>query len=86
MGRPGKAAQYNDGTVFALNIAPATIALANTQNATIITGGMGTVGMTLSNSPTSGYKLNYTLTAAVAVGSASLGAVTPTSGHPRSGR
>ena len=54
-----------NGTVFALNIAPATIALANPQNTVIITGGRGTVGMTVSNSPSAGLNLNYTLAAAV---------------------
>ena len=70
----------NAGTVFALNIAPATIALSSISSATIISGGTGTVGMTLSNSPTSGYNLNYTLSAAVTSGTASLGTATPTSG------
>ena len=31
----------NGGTVFAMNIAPATIALSSNLNATIITGGTG---------------------------------------------
>ena len=67
----------NEGTVFALNLAPATIALSNASNATIISGGTATLGMTVSNSPSSGYNLNYTLSAAVQSGSATLGAVTP---------
>ena len=71
---------HNAGTVFALNIAPATIVVAKTQNATIITGGTGTLGMTLSNSPTSGYNLNYTLGAVVQSGSAALSGLTPSSG------
>ena len=62
------------GTVFALNIAPATIGVSNASSATTITGGTATLGMTLSNSPTSGYNLNYTLGAAVASGSAARGA------------
>ena len=68
------------GTVFALNMEPGTIALSNAQNATIITGGTGTVGMTVSNSPSSGYNLNYTLAAAVASGSATLGTMTSGTG------
>ena len=68
------------GTVFALNIAPATIALSSKQNATIITGGTGALGMTLSNSPTSGYNLNYTLSAVVQSGSTALSGLTPSSG------
>ena len=54
----------------------ATIALSNASNATIITGGTATLGTTVSNSPSSGYNLNYTLTAAVQSGSATLGTVT----------
>ncbi len=67
------------GTVFALNIAPATIALSSGTSAMIIRGGTATLGMAVSNSPTSGYNLNYTLTAAVQSGSAALGTVTPAS-------
>jgi uncharacterized repeat protein (TIGR03803 family) len=67
----------NDGTVFALNIAPATIGLSSVSNSTIINGGTGTVGTTVSNSPSSGYNLNYTLTAAIQSGSGTLGTVTP---------
>ncbi len=68
------------GTVFALNIAPATIVLSSSANGAIIRGGTAGIGATLSNAPTSGYSLNYTLTAAVLTGSASLGAVTPSAG------
>ena len=68
------------GNVFALNIAPATIALSKASTATIITGGTATVGMTVSNSPTSGYNLNYTLSAAVQSGSATLGAISSGTG------
>ena len=70
----------NDGTVFALNIAPAAIALCNVSNATIISGGTATVGMTVSNSPNSGYNLNFTLGAAVQGGSGTLGTVTSGTG------
>ncbi len=70
----------NDGTVFALNIAPATIALSSGTSATIIRGGTATLGMSVSNSPTSGYNLNYTLNAAVQSGSATLGAITSGTG------
>ena len=70
----------NDGTVFALNIAPATIALSSGTSATIITGGTALLGTTVSNSPSSGYNLNYTLTAAVLRGSAMLGAITSATG------
>ncbi len=57
----------NDGTVFALNIAPASIALSSGTSATIITGGTAALGTTVSNSPSSGYNLNYTLTATVLI-------------------
>ncbi len=70
----------NDGAVFALNIAPATIALSSSTSATIIAGGTATLGMTVSNSPTSGYNLNYTLNGAVQSGSAALGAITSGTG------
>jgi uncharacterized repeat protein (TIGR03803 family) len=70
----------NDGTVFALNIAPATIAMSGGTGATIITGGTAALGMTVSNSPSSGYNLNYTLAAAVSSGSATLGAITSGTG------
>jgi uncharacterized repeat protein (TIGR03803 family) len=70
----------NGGTVFAINIAPATIALSSNLNATIITGGTGAVGMTVSNSPSSAYNLNYTLAAAVLGGSATFGAMTSGTG------
>jgi uncharacterized repeat protein (TIGR03803 family) len=69
-----------DGTVFALNIAPATVVLANVINATIISGGTGSLGMTVSNSPSSGYNLNYTLSAAVLTGSATLGTISSGTG------
>ena len=69
----------DDGTVFALNIAPATIALCSTS-ATIITGGTATLGATVTNSPSSGYNLNYTLAAAVLSGSATLGTITSGTG------
>ena len=67
------------GTVFALNVTSATVALSNIANAVIITGGTATLGA-VSNSSTAGLNLNYTLTAAVVSGSTSLGAVTPASG------
>ena len=70
----------NDGTIFSLNIAPATIALSSGAKTTIITGGTATLGMTVSNSPSSGYNLNYTLTAAVLSGNATLGPVSPAAG------
>src|SRR5208282_6555376 len=48
--------------------------------ATIITGGSASFGTTVSNSPSSGYDLNYSLTAAVTGGSASVGAITSGTG------
>ncbi len=69
-----------DGNVFALNIAPATIALSSGTNAMILRGGTATLGMAVSNSPSSGYNLNYTLSAAVQSGSATLGAITSGTG------
>ena len=71
---------FGDGTVFALNIAPATIALSGGTSATIIRSGTATLGMTVSNSPTSGYNLNYTLSAAVQSGNATLGAISSGTG------
>ena len=79
-GTTGDGGYDNSGTVFALNIAPANIALSGGTSATIITGGTGTVGMTVSNSPSSGYNLNCTLTAAVLGGSARMGQLNPSSG------
>ena len=70
----------NLGTIFALNIAPAIVALSSVSSATIITGGTATLGTTVSNSPSSGYNLNYTLTAAILSGSATLGAITSSTG------
>ena len=69
-----------DGTVFALDITPASVGLTNVANVTIISGGTATLGTTVSNSPSSGYNLNYTLTAAVQSGSATLGAITSGTG------
>ena len=71
---------YNYGTVFALNIAPATIGLSSGTSATIISGGTCTLGMTVSNLPNSGNNLNYSVTAAVQRGSAVLGSVTSGTG------
>ena len=65
-----------DGTVFALNIAPASVGLTNVSNATIISGGTTALGMRVSNSPSSGYNLNYTLSTAVQSGNATLGSIT----------
>ena len=70
----------NDGTVFALNIAPASIVLNNISNTTIISGGTATFGATVSNSPNAGYNLNYTLTANVQSGNATLGTMTSGTG------
>jgi len=71
------------GTVFALTLAsPASITLGSVFNATIISGGTASLGATVSNSAASGANnLNYTLTAAVPIGNASLGTVTPGSGN-----
>ena len=59
---------------------PSSIRLSNVANATIITGGTGTLGAAVSNSPSSGYPLNYTMTASVQSGSATLGSPTPAAG------
>jgi hypothetical protein len=57
---------------------PSTVALTAVSNATIITGGTGSLGTTVSNSAVSGASnLNYTLTAAIQTGSGTLGTVTP---------
>ena len=72
----------NDGTVSALNIAPASIVLNNISNTTIISGGTATFGATVSNSPNAGYNLNYTLTANVQSGNATLGTMTSGTGWP----
>ena len=72
---------YQDGNVFALSIAPAIIALGRGSGVTIISGGTAALGMTVSNSAASGASnLNYTLTAAVLSGSATLGAITSGTG------
>ena len=57
----------------------ATIALSAATNATIITGGTGSLGTTVTNSAASGANnLNYTLTAAIQSGSATLGSASGT--------
>ncbi len=68
------------GTVFALNITPAIVGLSNVSNATIISGGTAMLGTTVSNSISAGYNLNYTMTAAVQSGSATLGSITSGTG------
>jgi len=72
---------YGSGQVFSLNIAPATISLSNVSSPIIISGGTTTCGMTVTNSPSCGYSLNYNSTAVVSSGTASLGLITPTSGN-----
>ncbi|MGO9109422.1 MAG: beta strand repeat-containing protein, partial [Thermoguttaceae bacterium] len=73
-----------DGTVFALNglgVVPAKIMLSGVFNATIISSGTATLGVTVSNSAASGANnLNYTLTATIQSGNAAIGSVTPSSG------
>ena len=60
---------------------PATVALSGAVSATIITGGTGTLGATVSNSASSGAnELSYTLSATVQSGGATLGAITPGAG------
>ena len=60
---------------------PATIGILSQGNASIITGGTSTLRVTVSNLATTGASnLNYTTSAAVQSGSASLGAVSPGSG------
>ena len=60
---------------------PATISLGSVINARIMAGGTGILGATVSNSAASGAdNLNYTLSAAVNGGNATLGTVTPGSG------
>ena len=54
--------------------------LGNVSNATIISGGTATVGASVSNSPSSGYNLNYTVGTTAQSGSATLGTVTFGSG------
>jgi len=61
---------------------PSIFALLSPSNATIITGGTGSLGITVKNTAATGANnLNYTLTAAVPIGNASLGSVTPGSGN-----
>ena len=63
-----------EGLAFTPNAA--TASLTNAVNATIITGGTGTLGSTVSNAAFFGAKnLNYTLTASVQSGSATLGTI-----------
>jgi len=60
---------------------PAAIGLSSPVNDTIITGGTGTLGTTVTNTAGPGHaNLDYNLAANVTVGSANLGAVNPGSG------
>jgi len=60
---------------------PATIGLSAAVNDTIITGGTGSLGATVSNTgPPGAVNLDYTLGGAVTAGAATLGAVTPAGG------
>ena len=66
---------------YTQQVALATIALNNALNATIITGGTGTLGATVTNSAVSGANnLNYTIGATVQSGSMTLGPITSGSG------
>ncbi len=66
---------------YSFSLPAATISLTIAVNATIITGGTATFGATLANSASAGASdLNYTLSAAVTVGSAGLGSASPSSG------
>jgi sugar lactone lactonase YvrE len=59
----------------------ATITLSSAINATIIKGGTGTLGVTIGNGAAAGANnLNYSLSASVQSGSATLGLPTPNSG------
>jgi len=74
-------ANPSDPTTVGWSDSRATIGLSNPVNATIITGGTGTLGATVANTAAAGASnLNYVLGAAVQTGAASLGAVTPGSG------
>ena len=55
-------------------VAPSTIGLSSPINATIIAGGSGAVGATVSNTASTGGDMNYTLTGAIASGDGSVGA------------
>jgi fibronectin-binding autotransporter adhesin len=60
---------------------PSTLVLSAASNATIITGGTGSLGTIVSNAALSGANnLNYTLNAVVQSGSATLGTITSASG------
>jgi len=60
---------------------PATIGLSAAVDDTVITGGTGSLGATVSNTgPPGAVNLDYTLGAAVTSGAATLGAVTPGTG------
>ncbi len=79
--QPVSAFASSNGYPFGLGTNPSSISLSNVSNATIITGGTGTLGTTVSNS--GGFaanNLNYTLTAAVLSGTATLGLLVPASG------
>jgi probable HAF family extracellular repeat protein len=72
---------YADAFLLTPTPAPATIALLGASNATIITGGTGTLGMLVANTSGSGANnLNYTLSAAAQSGTAVLGLISPGSG------
>ncbi len=73
----------NDGTIFAVNdpsIIPPKISLSGAPSSTIITGGTAAPGVTVGNSPSATYNLNYTIVVAVLSGSATLGAITSDTG------
>ncbi len=59
----------------------AIMALSNVSNATIITGGTASFGMTIGNSAAAGFpNLNYTVSTFILSGSATLGSVIPATG------
>ncbi len=72
---------YGDGTVFSLTLPLASIGLAKAANVTIITGGSADLGTTVMNSaPAGNNNLNYTLSAVVQSGTATLGTITSSTG------
>ena len=65
---------------------PAVLGLANAVNSTIITGGTGTLGASVGNTAAPfNNSLNYSISAALVSGTATLGAVTPSSGTVAAG-
>jgi hypothetical protein len=87
----GSIGNYGDIGQFTMNGSfvpqgPAMLGLANPLNATIITGGTGTLGVSVGNTAAPfNFNLNYSLSAALTSGTAALTTITPSSGTVAAG-